>query len=76
MIFKTDAGILQLRLATTSVYCPTNGEWYFVMPNMERMNFMLGASNGPWNNYDANLTPGLATALICKGNVRMPVHWY
>ena len=63
--FKTDAGILQL--AAGGYYQvftgPTNGEWYFCHTQYGTDEFHVGgdASNGPWNNYDANLTPGLAT---------------
>src|SRR6187401_1176912 len=63
--FKTDAGILQL--AAGGYYQvftgPTNGEWYFCHAQYGTDEFHVGgdASNGPWNNYDANLTPGLAT---------------
>ena len=63
--FKTDAGILQL--AAGGYYQvftgPTNGEWYFCHAQYGTDEFHVGgdASNGTWNNYDANLTPGLAT---------------
>jgi hypothetical protein len=63
--YKTDAGILQL--AAGGYYQvftgPTNGEWYFCHTQYGTDEFHVGgdASNGPWNNYDANLTPGLTT---------------
>lgn len=63
--FKTDAGILQL--AAGGYYQvftnPTNGEWWFCQTQYGTDEFHVGgdASNGPWNNYDANLTPGLTT---------------
>jgi hypothetical protein len=63
--FKTDAGILQL--AAGGYYQvftgPTNGEWYFCQTQYGTDEFHVGgdASNGPWNNYDANLAPGLTT---------------
>jgi starch-binding outer membrane protein, SusD/RagB family len=63
--YKTDAGILQL--AAGGYYQvftgPTNGEWYFCHTQYGTDEFHVGgdASNGPWNNYDANLNPGLAT---------------
>jgi len=63
--FKTDAGIIQLAAgAYYQVFTgPTNGEWYFCHTQYGTDEFHVGgdASNGPWNNYDANLTPGLAT---------------
>jgi len=63
--YKTDAGILQLATGTYyQVFTnPTNGEWYFCQTQYGTDEFHVGgdASNGPWNNYDANLTPGLAT---------------
>ena len=63
--FKTDAGILQLAAgAYYQVFTgPTNGEWYFCHTQYGTDEFHVGgdASNGPWNNYDANLTPGLTT---------------
>ena len=63
--YKTDEGILQL--AAGGYYQvftnPTNGEWYFCHTQYGTDEFHVGgdASNGPWNNYDANLTPGLTT---------------
>jgi len=61
--FKTDAGILQL--AAGGYYQlftgPTNGEWFFCHSQYGTDEFHVGgdASNGPWNNYDATLAPGL-----------------
>ncbi len=61
--FKTDAGILQL--AAGGYYQvftgPTNGEWFFCQTQYGTDEFHVGgdASNGPWNNYDATLAPGL-----------------
>lgn len=69
--FKTDAGILQL--AAGGYYqvfaAPTNGEWLFCHAQYGTDEFHVGgdASNGPWNNYDANLTPGLATSGNLQG---------
>lgn len=69
--FKTDAGILQL--AAGGYYqvfaAPTNGEWSFCHTQYGTDEFHVGgdASNGPWNNYDANLTPGLATSGNLQG---------
>jgi hypothetical protein len=69
--YKTDAGILQL--AAGGYYQvftgPTNGEWYFCHTQYGTDEFHVGgdASNGPWNNYDANLTPGLATSGNLQG---------
>jgi len=65
MNFKTDAGIQQLAVGGYyQVFTnPTNGEWYFCQAQYGTDEFHVGgdASNGPWNNYDANLTPGLTT---------------
>ena len=69
--YKTDAGILQL--ASGGYYQvftgPTNGEWYFCHTQYGTDEFHVGgdASNGPWNNYDANLTPGLRTSGNLQG---------
>jgi hypothetical protein len=69
--YKTDAGILQL--AAGGYYQvftgPTNGEWYFCHTQYGTDEFHVGgdASNGPWNNYDANLTPGLRTSGNLQG---------
>jgi hypothetical protein len=69
--YKTDAGILQL--AAGGYYQvftnPTNGEWYFCQTQYGTDEFHVGgdASNGPWNNYDANLTPGLRTSGNLQG---------
>ncbi|MEO8109940.1 MAG: RagB/SusD family nutrient uptake outer membrane protein [Ginsengibacter sp.] len=69
--FKTDAGILQL--AAGGYYQvftnPTNGEWYFCQTQYGTDEFHVGgdASNGPWNNYDATLAPGLATSGNLQG---------
>jgi hypothetical protein len=68
--YKTDAGILQL--AAGGYYQvftgPTNGEWYYCHTQYGTDEFHVGgdASNGPWNNYDANLTPGL----LSNGNLQ------
>jgi starch-binding outer membrane protein, SusD/RagB family len=63
--FKTDAGILQL--AAGGYYQvftgPTNGEWWYCHTQYGTDEFKVGGdpSNSPWNNYDAVLSPGLAT---------------
>jgi hypothetical protein len=63
--FKTDEGILQL--AAGGYYQvftgTTNGEWYYCHTNYGTDEFKVGGdpSNSPWNNYDAVLSPGLAT---------------
>ncbi|MEO6328288.1 MAG: RagB/SusD family nutrient uptake outer membrane protein, partial [Ginsengibacter sp.] len=48
---------------------PTNGEWYFCQTQYGTDEFHVGgdASNGPWNNYDATLAPGLATGGNLQG---------
>lgn len=69
--FKTDAGILQL--AAGGYYQvftgPTNGEWWYCHTQYGTDEFKVGGdpSNSPWNNYDAVLSPGLASSGNLQG---------